>query len=122
MPVALDPQERFDFILEAERALPSEQQTVFVLRTLTWGETTTVRRMYQQGKTDADAQDFVLRAALLGWSNFRDASGRTIEFELDKGKPSPKNLDRVDGITWGMELFNEVWKRTHLTEAERKNS
>ena len=38
MPIALDPKATFEYILEDDRALPTEEQTIFTLRGLTVAE------------------------------------------------------------------------------------
>ena len=170
MPVALTKNERFSYILEAERlcadrragacpaadkckgteadcaiakmALDEPQshpgfvrpdpakQTVFILRSWGWAERAAVLKMIQTGRPQIEFVELGLRFGLIGWENFKDATGRLVEFPEGKNLLDQKaaaiisdsvKLDYLDGRTFAVELFNEIWKISYLEEAERKN-
>lgn len=90
MPVARSAKEVFDYVLQEERGLPVEKQTVFTLRRLS-------TRLHMRAQALAGdlglMSEFVLRVGIAGWRNFADAAGVEVPCTHDKG-------DRVvHGIT-----------------------
>lgn len=167
MPVALTKNERFSYILEAERlcadrkagACPLDQcggkeadchvikeielgktvdgvaagsgirgyvrpdpssQTVFILRSWVWAERAAILKMVQQQRPPIEYVELGLRFGLIGWENFKDANGTLIEFPEGK-KADADKLEYINATTWGVELFNELFRMSYLEEAERKN-
>ena len=167
MPVALTKNERFSYILEAERlcadrkpgGCPSADkckgtekdclvansplpifepnlerlahvyikpdpasQTVFILRSWSWAERAAILKMVQAGRPQIEFVEMGLRFGLIGWENFKNASGTPVDFAaLPEGKTDTAKMEFINGQTWGVELFNEVWRVSYLEEAERKN-
>jgi hypothetical protein len=127
MPIALNPRQEFDYVLECDRTLPPEQQTVFRLRSLTVGEqadledSLAVRRGEDLGINVGSQKLRILRLGLVGWSNFRDAAGAEVPFEAIKGHPRHVTdvcLDRLDS-EWRTELANAITERGRLAPAEK---
>ena len=90
MPVARSVHEVFDYVLQGERGLPVEKQTVFTLRRLS-----TRHHARAQSLTDSlpAMWEFVLRAGIAGWRNFADETGQPVECKHEKGEV------QVQGIT-----------------------
>jgi hypothetical protein len=88
MAIAVNPNEPFDYVLEADRDLPPDEQTVFHLRPLSHSQRTKLDdlRFRMEGKTQVVGtpagymQDQVLKAGLMGWDNLRDAHGEQVPF------------------------------------------
>ena len=147
MPVALTKNERFSYILEAERLCADRKpggclsastctgkekdcqgvffkpdpasQTVFILRSWSWAERAAVLKLMQAGRPAIEFVELGLRFGLVGWENFKDSQGNPVAFP--DGKDVAAKMEFVNGPTWGVELFNEVWRVSYLEEAERKN-
>jgi len=105
MPIAIDPNRVTEYVLECDRALPREKQTIFKVRPPTLAASTeaaaTLRSVTRPDgtTTDADGHAFalvMLRRCLVGWENYRTAEGEEVAFEADSGgRPSDKTLARI---------------------------
>lgn len=135
MAIALSPERRFDYVLEAERELPLEQRTIWKLRALTQMERErivnelTMHKANHRGGLDTMAN--ALRCGLDGWSNFPDPTGRETPFD---GVPplgvhawikrpvilSDAGLDCIPFEYWE-ELCKAIIGATQLKEADLKN-
>lgn len=127
MPIALDPKQHFDYVLECDRALPPEQQTVFKLRGLTVAEEARIEDGLAQlvdggvSMRSGHQKLEILRLGLLGWTGFRSADGTEVAFERTKGHPQHVTdacLDRL-APDWRVELANAITERGKLTPAEK---
>lgn len=128
MPLAIDPNTPFDYVVKDDQNLPTESKTVFSIRPLTEREA----REFEGGiKVDSKTGQFtldnreaeyqLLLRGLVGWRNFRDADGNDVEFLLDgKGKCDPKNLDRI-AQKYRTELADAIQSGMILTEADAGN-
>jgi len=151
MPIALTKTERFSYILEAERLCSDRRagaggcpmadkcsgkepdctltfirpdaasQTVFILRSWGWAERAAVLKMVQTNRPPIEFVELGLRFGLIGWENFKDANGTLIEFPDGKKILDAAKLEYINATTWGVELFNELFRMSYLEEAERKN-
>jgi hypothetical protein len=80
--IARDPRAQWRYVLQADRKLPTDEQTVFLLSHLT---------LTQEAQTvDALARGEIgthrtrnLREHLVGWENMRDPKGAQLAFEVD---------------------------------------
>lgn len=129
MPIALDPKQRFDYVLECDRALPADQQTTFELRGLTVAEEARIEdglaQLVDGGFNMRSGQQKlgILRLGLVGWRNFKSGDGAEVPFETIKGHPQHVTdacLDRLDP-DWRVELANAITERGKLTPAEKKS-
>ena len=117
MPVAKSTAEsRFDYILQAERELPSEEQTVFKCKQLTTTE-------YGKSVGLAAKQElneyvnYIFLSCVLSAENFKDESGRVLTLKRVGNSISPKELDRFefDDIS---EIANYIAKKSSATNDE----
>lgn len=129
MPIALNPRDTFDYVLECDRDLPEEQQTVFVLRGLTVAQEAKVSDSMISTVAGSDEIHMragshaltILRMGLRGWRNFKDESGADVPFEEDKSRRprgiSDECLDRLHPA-WRTELANAIDSHGRVTSEE----
>lgn len=124
MVIAINPKATFEYVLEADRELPQDQQTVWILGYLTLGERAEIedgiafgdaegRTNYRVGSTKLET----LRRALRDVRNFVDESGREVPLETQGQYVHPRFLDRL-ADAWATELSNEVDRRSRVTEKD----
>ena len=128
MPIALDPKATFEYVLEDDRSLPTEEQTVFTLRGLTVAEEARVADSMISGLPGQDELSFRsgthqltgLRYGLRGWSNFKDSEGSAVPFETTNGNPRNVKDSSLDRIlpAYRTELVNAILERGSVNEAE----
>ena len=109
-----------EYILECDKKLKPEEQTIFTLKPLS-------------AKEYAEAQDNiivdksriknfssysleVLRLGLKGWKNFRDQAGVEIPFSED----IDENINWLD-ISYRYELSTRITELSSLPESKKKN-
>lgn len=139
MPIALDPKETYDYVLEAERKLGDEEQTVFQLRGLTIAEEAALNNTLVASDMGGDEMKWktgdyqlkTLKLGLVGWRNFNDAEGVDVPFEaverlrLSKQKRSQREdtgvtlacLDRLSSVD-RTELANAIGNGAKVSETE----
>lgn len=126
MPIALDPRQEFDYVLQCDRALPVDQQTVFVLRGLTVAEEARIEdslAVLADGGVSMRSGEQklqILRMGLRGWRNFRRADGTEVPFQKVNGHPGHVTDASLDFLApeWRTELANAITERGKLTPAE----
>jgi len=128
MPIALDPKSTFPYVLEDDRSTANGEQTVFQLRGLTVAEEASVSDSMILATAGADELSFragthqltVLRHGLRGWSNFHDAEGTPVPFDLQKGHPRHVTDECLDRLLpkYRQELTNAILERGAITEDE----
>lgn len=128
MPIALDPKSTFPYVLEDDRESAADAQTVFNLRGLTVAEEASVSDSMILATAGADELSFragthqltVLRHGLRGWSNFHDAEGKPVPFDLQKGHPRHVTDECLDRLLpkYRQELTNAILERGAITEDE----
>lgn len=124
MPIALDPSETFEYVLECDRDLPEGEQTTFTLRGLTGAERDRIDDMLivrnvdgSQSYRTGSATTAALRYGLKGWGGFRDAGGGEVSFKAVRGTVTDECLDRL-APAWRTELANAITSRGEVSEAE----
>lgn len=126
--IALTPKERFSYVLECDRNLPEDEQTVFELRPLSIAEETKVQDALFGGgdagmtMRTGTGQLMRLRFGLVGCKNLLDASGSEVPFETSKGSPrhvTDAFLERL-GPDARAELSDAIAERGEVSEAEGK--
>ena len=128
MPIALNPKQTYSYILECDRELAPEDQTVFEIRGLTVAEEASVSDSMILAHSGGDDFTFragthqltVLRLGLRGWKNFRDSEGNEVPFELTKAHPrnvADSSLDRL-APQHRAELMNAILDRGAVSEDE----
>ena len=128
MPIALDPKATFEYVLEDDRALPPEEQTVFNLRGLTVAEEARVADSMISGLPGQDELSFrsgthqltVLRYGLRGWTGFLDSEGKPVQFETSNGSPRQVKDASLDRILpkYRTEIVNAILERGSVNEDE----
>ena len=134
MAIALSPSATFDYVLQQDQQLPSDQQTVFKLRTLDGierHELFGVGVPLDLGRRVTRRHYELLRAGLVGWQNLRGPDGKPVEFmpELQQllvlGRTRAPVSDECLAVLepgWLEELATEIFERSGLTPGDRKNS
>ncbi|MFH0907798.1 MAG: hypothetical protein V1929_03420 [bacterium] len=138
MAIAYDPDNFFDYVLERERKLPPDEQTIWHLKTLSAREMAAVENSWQH-KVSADEETpkgknvsmnmnrgtmivELLRRGLCGWDNLLDRKGKPVAFIPGEkgGFCNAKNIDRVDP-TDRHELAGAIEAGGKLDETDVKN-
>jgi hypothetical protein len=128
MPIALDPKATFEYVLDDDRTLPEEEQTVFTLRGLTVAEEARVADSMISGLPGQDELSFrsgthqltVLRFGLRGWTGFNNAGGKSVDFEMTNSHPKQVKDSSLDRIVakHRTELVNAILERGSVNEDE----
>ena len=128
MPIALDPKATFDFVLEDDRNLPEDDQTVFTLRGLTVAEEARVADSMISSIPGQEELSFrsgthqltVLRFGLCGWSGFKDGNGQEVRFETARGNPRHITDECLDRLLsrHRADLVSAILERGTVTEEE----
>lgn len=105
MPIALDPHELTEYVLEAERSVPEHSKTIFTIGPLTVAQMRSAENKLQPKKrgdleVPGSRVDFVLeilRGGLRGWVQFRTRAGVDVSFDvLSDGRPKDETLARLN--------------------------
>lgn len=129
MAVARSAKETFDFVLEADRALPPEKRTVFHLRR--FSTRLALRTQDMTEHQNGQVAELVLRAGIAGWTHLVDEDGAPVECRHDKGKHalfgceveaplSEESLNRLPP-TMLAELATAILAGNTLTKHDAKN-
>lgn len=128
MPIALDPKATFPYVLEDDRKLPEEEQTIFTLRGLTVAEEARVADSMISSIPGAEELSFrsgthqltVLRHGLRDWSGFPDASGGKVDFETTRSHPKMVTDECLDRLSSAhrTELVNAILERGAVSVSE----
>jgi hypothetical protein len=144
MPIALNINATKKYILEADRKLPIEQQTIFELANLPIEERIRIEDAQAQYGVSTDANPDskadmtikqhkrnleIVKLGLVGFENFKDSDGKNVVFETiasTGGKNGSKNI--VSGkclnrfaMEWIDELAKAIIDLNALTSEEIKN-
>ena len=128
MPIALDPKATFDYVLEDDRSLPKEDQTVFTLRGLTVAEEAKVADSMISSIPGEEELSFrsgthqltILRHGLREWKNFLSSDGKDVPFEAGRGSPRYVTDACLDRLLprHRQELVGAIMDRGSISEAE----
>lgn len=117
MPVALDPNDLFEYVLLNDRAKPKEEQPTFLFHFPTCRERKKIARLFDELTSTVDeAFDKVcegLRIILAGWRNVRNRSGKPIDYD-------PSELDNVISANDLFELRVTLLEEMDVTELDKK--
>ena len=131
MVIARSTRENIPFVLQAERDLPPEQQTVFKIATLNHDTMLALLQMMAEGQARKWIK-VALAAGLRGWTNFRDADGNETEFRrsdrtltihgIEVQRPvTDKTLDSIPSELL-LELAQAIVDANQATVDDAKNS
>lgn len=119
----IDPNTPFDFIVEEERGLSTEEQTIFKLKNLTVRESEKIKNsLFSKHGIGKNATEQLLigsqerqslELGLIGWENFLDKKGKPILF-------SSTNFDYIPA-KYRAEIALEIRGESELLEEEVKN-
>lgn len=132
MALARSTTETFTYITLADRQLPPDRQTQFLLRRLSTKLMISLQNL-REGDTAAIGSWMLLalRAGVAGWTNFVDETGAPIEFRLDAGRrtvlgielersASEESINRLSAED-ATELAIEILKGNQVTATDAKN-
>jgi hypothetical protein len=138
MAVARSKAEVVRFVLEADRKLPPEKQSVFLLRRMSTDQHMMLKNL-QEMNAAGDARTVkvgtiyttVLRIGLVGWENFATAEGTPAKFEVDAGEhfvngigvANPAKQETVNQLSPkdAEELVAAIWESNTFTVDDAKN-
>jgi hypothetical protein len=123
-------EKEFEYVLEADRDLPAERQTTWILKVLNWDENRQLEKSEWKPPTRRGAsavmvtdpkaiQRRALDFGLLGWRNFKNREGKAVEFQRDNGKVPGEVLDMI--APYAAELANAITDRAIQTPEDVKN-
>jgi len=119
MPLALEPNETFEIILESDKDKPRESQPRFIYRHLTcrqWRQIARLQDELEQQKNADAVMDKIYGAAitgLIGWVNMTDPQSGPILFDI-------KKLEDIIGLTEAQELIVKLLnKRPTLVDKKK---
>ncbi len=96
MVVARSVKEVFDYVLQDDRLLPVEKQTVFHLRRFS---TRLSLRVQDLQSSRGQIAEVVLRAGIAGWTNFADADGEHVGCKHESGLKHIHGCEVRDPLT-----------------------
>lgn len=132
MVIARSTRENIPYVCDAERGLPPEQQTTFLLATLPNHLMLSLLELMQRGETKAWVE-VALTAGLRGWENFPDEHGKQTPFRRDDAArrrtlhgieiagPVPAATLEVIPANLLLELATAVIKANQITGDDAKN-
>lgn len=136
--IVVDPGSTRRYVLKAERGLPEEKQSVFLLRPLTLRESSHLEDMAVgiggSGNSEVTINSGsvriqALRYGLAGWENVVDGNGNAVEFRSTTKKVKGVEVVQPDDSTIAMippacrlELAEEITNGGSLTQEEAGNS
>lgn len=140
MVLALTPEREFDYILDEERGLDPDRQTVWRLRALSYSERervlgrvgSNIAGKAQLGRYAHESIRDALRCGLLGWLNFPDpntgaeapfdtvAPGGNEAWIKRPAIPTDQTLELIPFEYWP-ELAQAIIHGSQLQEGDRKN-
>lgn len=121
MPLALDPQETFDLVLESDQAKPEAEQPTFTFRYLSnreWKQVAkTTDKLSELRKEGLDNMltsiEEGLKVGLVDWKNIKDRDGNSIPYD-------PARLDDIIIQAEMFELLFAVRDKTCLGYLDKK--
>jgi hypothetical protein len=127
MAIALDPNRSHRYVLREDASLPVEEQTVFLLRSLTVRDDETIQNSKMVASSGGEfrlqpgTEDLMtLRLGLIGVENLRAGSGKLVHFDADKmGRVTDAFLSRLRK-EWRNELADQIRALNTLTTDEKK--
>ncbi len=90
MPVGLDPQETFDYVISTDRAKEEKLRPTLIFHYPTAREQRKVAHLFDSAAEARTVEESFMRRAdavrvlLVGWNNFRDRHGNDIPFDPDE--------------------------------------
>jgi hypothetical protein len=138
MPVARSKSDLIRYVTEADRKLPVDQQSVFLIAPLsnkTMGQIQNLLQVSIDGQTATllrgQQRHSALKAGLKGWENFATADGAPAVFATDKGErlvhgvtvhnpPSDESLEMIP-IADYEEIADAILNANRLNDDDRKN-
>lgn len=128
---ALSARVPFPFVPQADRSLPKEQQTEFLLRPLSFLERAHIDDVSWQFNDSGTAQlmrgtrrRLVLLCGLVGWSNFDGVpfvAEKSTVVGVAADRPTEDSMDRIP-LDVQNELVDAILDASKLSDADRKNS
>jgi hypothetical protein len=89
MPLILEPESTFEYVLDYDKAKPKDKQPTFIFKFLSsrkWKEIAGLSDIFDKGESGEAAVDVVfkaIRGSLTGWRNMKNPDGSEITFDAD---------------------------------------
>jgi hypothetical protein len=122
MPVALDPNETYSYVMSTDRLKPEAERPTLIFYFPTGRETRQIALAFDDAMAKSRSVDEwmdmrfdALRPILAGWKNFRDRKGNPVPFDRDM-------LDTVLSDTDLTELESRLLKEMSFEEQAKKKS
>jgi len=125
MPRALDPKQKFKYVLKSDQDKPANEQPAFFLRTLSgrkWREAAAINKALEAAKEGSDFEPILdqmyglLRLGVRGWENMVDPdTEQPIPYD-------PASLDLLLDPAEAGELMEAIVAGQEVSLADKKNS
>jgi len=127
MPIFTRPRDSFEYILKAERDLPEDGQTIFLLADLKERHRVKIMDSFRVQVSDGDDGTSVggsgsriymaVKYGLVGWKNAKYPDGTPVPFETESGGKTPTD-DTLSMLSWAdkMELAEVVLEAAYPSE------
>jgi hypothetical protein len=119
MPVVLEPDSQYDYVLDCDKSKPKEKQPTFVFKYLSsrkWREVANLSDSFDKddsGETAINAVFEAIKKTLTGWRNMIGPDGDKIEFNADK-------LEDIVTPAEAMELLRAAVSQMPTAEDKKK--
>ena len=120
MPIALEPDSKYDYVLSSDASKPKDKQPTFVFKYLSarkWKELAACSDSFEKDDSGEKAMDAVFEAikkSLIGWRNMIGPDGKEIGFDIDK-------LEDIVTPAEAMELMQAAVTQTPSIEDKKKS-
>ena len=101
MPLALDPNQTFEYVLETDREKPKGKQPTFVFRFRSVEQWAASERTMTMAKESSDGDEYlatlceVINEGLTGWKNMVNESGSPITLDVGSGPVEIKPGEKI---------------------------
>jgi hypothetical protein len=119
MPLVLEPDSHYDYVLDCDKSKPKEKQPTFIFRYLSsrkWREVAQLSDSFDKDDSGEAAIDAVFKAikkTLAGWRDMNGPDGEEIEFNADK-------LEDIVTPAEAMELLRAAVSQMPTAEDKKK--
>jgi hypothetical protein len=119
MPIALDTNEKYRYVLSTDRSKPADKQPALIFHYPTCREVRQIANKFDEAeaaKTVGEGIDMrceAIKIILCGWENFTDRDGSPIPYD-------PAKIDEVLSDTDFTELNARLLREMSMSEVEKK--
>ena len=119
MPIAIDPNETYSYVISTDRALPPETQPTLVFHFPTGRQQIQIADLFDRADNATSTKESLtlrfeaVRVILAGWHNFTDREGNAVEYD-------PARLEDVLSDNDLTELHARLLREMSMAELEKK--